>query len=279
MLGVQAMRKGIGYMLLMALLCLMSVSAQAAQKLNIYIDKEAILAHDISAADIRIRPEGMVRVTRHSLWPWDEAETKWSMFVELENISDEKIVIDEDWLIACRANRDEIATAEYIFNYTTNILAPGEKTTLYAGAYPYVKTKRNNADADLDVWDIEGMEDFASRIRQAQILRVRLDVRGNQSTQNWPAVEIMPSVRVEGRTIHFEWTNDTDETIGFRTIGAVVCDGEGRMMDVVRSTYSRGAVCAPGETLAFEKELSPYITQEMIDGASFEAFAYRMGQR
>ena len=40
-----------------------------AQKLNIYMDKEALLSHDVSSADIRIRPEGMVRVTRHSLWP------------------------------------------------------------------------------------------------------------------------------------------------------------------------------------------------------------------
>lgn len=100
--------------------------------LNIYIDKQAILAHDISAADIRIRPEGMVRVTRHSLWPWDEEGAKWSMFVEIENTSDEKIVIDEDWLVACKTNRDEIATADYIFNYTTKTLNPGEKIVLYA---------------------------------------------------------------------------------------------------------------------------------------------------
>lgn len=272
------MKKAAIGVLLFMLLCACAFSAQAAQKLNIYIDKEAILAHDISAADIRIRPEGMVRVTRHSLWPWNQAGEKWSMFVEIENISNEKIVVDEDWLIACKANRDELATAEYIFDYTTNRFNPGEKIVLYAGAYPYVQQKRTNADAGLDTWDVEGMSDFAGRIRQAKILRVRLDTRGDESSQNWQAVEIEPDVRIDGRTIRFAWTNETNETLDFRTIGAIASDGEGRIIDVIRSTYSRGAVAAPGETIAFEKELAPYITQEMADGASFEAFAYKFPQ-
>lgn len=269
------MKKTLALVLLAVLLCAAAVSAQASQKLNIYIDKEAILAHDVSAADIRIRPEGMVRVTRHSLWPWDEAGTKWSMFVEIENISAERIVIDEDWLIACKANRDEIATADYVFEYTTNILAPGEKAVLYAGVYPYPKAKGTNADARMDVWDVEGLSDFAGRIRQAKLLRVRLEVRGHASTQNWPAVAMEPRVFIEGRSLCFEWVNDTDETLEFRTIGAVMSDAQGRIADVIRSTSSREAVAAPGETLRFEKELPPYVTQEMADGASFAPYAFR----
>lgn len=275
------MNKRISAILLAILLCVPVISAQAAQtqKLNVYIDKGALLAHDISAAEIRIRPEGMVRVTRHSLWPWDEAGTRWSMFVEIENISNEKIVIDEDWLIACKANRDEIATADYVFDYTTNRFDPGEKIILYAGAYPYVQAKGTHADVSVDTWDVEGMEDFASRIRQAKILRVRLDTRGDKSSSNWCAVEIEPKIWIDGRTLHFEWTNETEDILGFRTIGAVVSDREGRIIDVIRLTYSRGAVAAPGEVLTFEKELLPYIAQEMIDGAEFDVFAYKMGAK
>lgn len=263
---------------LMIVLCARALSVQAAQKLNIYMDKEALLDHDISAADIQIRPEGMVRVTRQSLWPWNEAGEQWSMFVEIENISDEMIVIDEDWLIACKANRDEIGTAEYIFDYTTNRFHPGEKIVLYAGAYPYVQQKRTNADAGLDTWDVEGMSDFARCIRQAKVLRVRLDTRGDESSSIWPAMGIEPDVRIDGRTIRFEWTNGTDETLNFRTVGAVVSDRAGRIIDVIRLTHSRGAIAAPGETIAFEKELAPYITQEMADGAVYEVFAYKMGR-
>ena len=257
------------------LMVTMAAPAQASQKLNIYIDKDAFLAHDTSAADIRIRPEGMVRVTRHSLWPWDEAGTQWSLFVEIENTSAERIVIDEDWLIACRANRDEIATADYVFELTTNVIYPGERTVLFAGAYPYAKAKGTNSDARMDVWNVEGLEDFAGRIRQAKLLRVRLDTRASQSIQNWPAVAIEPNVRVEGRTLRFEWVNDTDETLEFRTVGAVMSDAQGRIVDVIRSTHSRGAVAMPGETLRFEKELPPYVTQEMIDGAAFAPYAFR----
>lgn len=269
------MKKTLALVLLAVLLCAAAVSAQASQKLNLYIDKDAMLAHDVSAADIRIRPEGMVRVTRHALWPWDEKGTRWSAFVEIENTSAEKLVIDEDWLIACKANRDEIATADYVFEYTTNILAPGEKAVLYAGVYPYPKAKGTNADARMDVWDVEGLSDFAGRIRQAKLLRVRLEVRGHASTQNWPAVAMEPRVFIEGRSLCFEWVNDTQELIEFRTIGAVMSDAQGRIADVIRSTSSREAVAAPGETLRFEKELPPYVTQEMADGASFAPYAFR----
>lgn len=262
--------------MLAVLLCVMAFSAEASQKLNIYIEKDAILAHDISAADIRIRPEGMVRVTRHSLWPWDNEGTKWSMFVEIENTSDGKIVIDEDWLIACKENRDEIASADYIFQFATDILEPGERVVLHAGAYPYVKTKGNNADVSYDTWDVEGMADFAGRIEQAKVLRIRLEMREGESTKVWPTLEIEPKIWIDGRILHFEWTNETDDLVQFRTIGAVVSDGEGRVIDVIRSTYSRGAVVSPNETLVFEKELPTYITQEMIAEAEYEVFAYRM---
>lgn len=269
------MRRLMRILAISTLMLTMAASAQASQKLNIYINKDAMLSHDVSAADIRIRPEGMARVTRHSLWPWDEAGTKWSMFVEIENTSAERIVIDEDWLIACRANRDEIATADYVFKCTTNRFGPGERIVLYAGAYPYALAKHANADAKQDVWDVEGLSDFANRIRQAKLLRVRPDTREAGENRNWPAVAIEPNVRVEGRTLCFEWVNDTDEPIEFRTIGAVMSDAQGRIIDVIQSAYSREAAAAPGETLRFRKELAPYVTQEMIDGAAFAPFAYR----
>lgn len=270
------MRKFMVCILLAALLSAIICSAQAAEKLNVYIEKNAILAHDISAADIRIRPEGMVQVTRHSLWPWDEDGTKWSMFVEIENISDRKIILDESYLIACKANREEFASADYVFRYPTSILCPGEKVVLHAGAYPYVQTKRNNADVSVDVWDVEGLSDFADKIRRAEILRVRLEVRSNQSTQAWATMMIEPKIWIEDRTLYFEWTNVTEETNDFRTIGAVVCDKDGRVIDVIESTYSRGAVAKAGEILRFQKELPPYVTQEMIDCAAFEPYAFTM---
>ncbi len=270
------MRRCLAVLLMLILLCAVPFSARAAQKISIYIDKDALLAREVTAADRNIRPEGMLRVVRHSLWPWDEAGMKWSMFVEIENISDEKIVIDENRLIACKANRSEMASAEYIFACSDNVMDPGEKIVLYAGAYPYPKEKRNNADVAHDIWDIEGVEDFAGRIRQAEVLCIRLDTRGDESSQNWPAMEIEPKTWIDGNVLHFEWTNETGQLADFHTIGAIVRDVNGSIMDVICSSHSRGAAVAPGETLIFEKQLPPYVTQEMANGVTFEAFACQM---
>ena len=265
------MKKWIAAALLL-MLCVFAVSANASQMLNIYMDKDALLAHNISAADIRIRPEGMVRVTRHSLWPWDEEGTKWSLFVEIENTSDETIVIDETWLVACKGNRDEIATADYVFGATDNVLDPGERVVLHAGVDVWMMPTDYHDVTEFEA--VEGLSEFAGKIRRAEILRVRLDTRGNESFADWPTVEIEPKIWIDGRTVYFEWTNETGEHQDFRTIGAVVCDGEGRMIDVIYSTHSRQAVVAPGGTFTIMKELAPYVTQEMISGATFEAFAF-----
>lgn len=273
------MKKQFVFVLMAVMLCVGVISAQAAQMLNIYIDKDALLAHDVSSADIRVRPEGMVRVTRHSLWPWDEAGEKWSMFLEIENTSNEKIVVDEDWLIACRSNREEIEAAAYVFESTTNTIEPGESAVLYAGVNPYVKEKHRDADVHADEWDVEGLSDFARRIRQAEILRVRLNVRIGESSRHWPAIEIEPRVWIDGRTIHFEWTNESDDTADFRTIGAVISDREGRMIDVISRSHSTGAIVAPGETLRFQKALAAYVTQEQADAMEAAPFAYLIAQK
>ena len=270
------MKKVTAIMVMTMLFCMATISALAAKKISIYIDKQAILAHEVSAADVYVRPEEMVRVVRHSLWPWDDEGTRWSMFVEIENVSDNKIVLDENWLIACKANRSEIASAEYIFACSDNVMEPGERIVLHAGAYPYPKEKRNNADVALDIWDIEGMEDFANRIRQAEILCVRLNTRGEESSQNWPEMEIHPEIRMDGRNLDFSWTNETNEFADFRTIGAIVSDERGDIIDVIGLSHSRGAAAEPGETLTFEKQLLPYITQEKASDMAFDAFAYLM---
>jgi len=259
---------------LMILLCAVTFSAQASQMLNIYIDKDAFLAHDISAADIRIRPEGMVRVTRHSLWPWDEEGAQWSMFVEIENTSDEKIVIDEDWLIACKANRDEIATAEFALEMTDNVLDPGERTVLHAGVEQWQMPTDYHDVTDFET--VQGLSTFAGKIRRAEILRVRLETRGSASTRNWEKADVNGSAWIEDGKLCFEMTNETDREMAFRTIGVIVSDAEGRLMDVFSTSYSRGAKAMPGEKIEIQKPMQPYVTQEMASGAQFEIFAFLM---
>ena len=255
-------KKVLALALLTALLCAPAVSAQAGRLLNIYLDKDALLACDVSAAEIRIRPEGMVRVTRQALWPWDGEGTQWSLLAEIENTSLEIIVIDEDWLYACKKNREEIGRLDYALYCTTNTLLPGERALVTAGVEPRVR------DVGQSVTDEAlGLAQFAGKIRQAKVLRLRFDTRGSESGAYWKPLDVDARAWIEGGALHFEATNSADEPLSFRTIGAVACDGEGRLMDMILTSHDRvPSGVAPGETLEIEKPLAPYITDEMIDG-------------
>lgn len=264
---------------ILLMVCTAATGSAESRKINIYMDKEAMLAGDVDAADIRVRPEGEVRVTRHSLYPWDEEGSRFSVFVELENTGDEKIVIDTDWLYACGKDREEIDSASYIFDNTTNVIAPGEKLLLFAGGYPYAEGKRRDSDANLDPQTVEGMSDFARRIRQANMLRVRLEVRGDESSQVWPREEIDAKAWIEDGTIYFETTNGSDEATEYRSVGVIISDKEGRIVDVLREYLSTGATIEPGAALTASKALAPYVTEEMLEGMTLETFAYRIPKK
>lgn len=268
------MKKAAVCLIFAMLLCAAVISAQASQMLNLYLDKDALLAHDISQADIRIRPEGVVRVLRHSLWPWDDAGSQWSLFAEIENISKEKIVIDENWLVACKANRDEIASADGAFAMTDNVLEPGERTVLYAGVEPWQMPTDYHDVTDFET--VEGLSSFAGKISRAEILRVRLEKRDSASTQNWEKTAVNGRAWIEDGKIRFEMINDTDHDMAFRTLGVIVSDQEGRLMDVLVTSYSRGAKAAPGEKIEAQKPVQSYVTKELAAGAQFEIVAYLM---
>ena len=258
------------------LLCLGACALAASERLNIYIDKQALLAHDVSAAEIRVRPEDKVRVTRHSLWPHDEEGTAFTLFVEIQNMSAEKIVLDNNWLYACRANREDLAVANIDksddpLDWVTRIVYPGQKVVIHAGIWPWLARTGKN-----DFREIYGLSDFARRIRQAEVLRLRFDYRGSESTAKCYPVDIEADAWIEDGTIYFETTNATDQPAEYYHIGVIVCDKDGRIIDLLSTVYTDDAVIAPGETLSIKKALQPYITPEMAEGATFEVFAYTL---
>lgn len=260
-----------------ALLLLLSVSssALAGEMLNVYLNKADMLAHKIPSSDIRIRPEEAVRIIRHSLWPWDESGSAFSLFVELENTSNEKLVIDEDWLIACKQNRDEIAWADFALDYTCNVVYPGERIVIHAGVKDW--------QAPLDYHDVtefktvHGLSSFAKSIRKADILRLRLDTRSTQSTLQRFCTAVDARAWIENGILCFEAVNNTDAPVAYYQIGVIVSDAQGRLIDVLSTSYARGTGILPGETLTAQKALQPYITADMAEHASFEYFAYTTG--
>ncbi|MBQ2947723.1 MAG: hypothetical protein IJD94_01955 [Clostridia bacterium] len=263
------------FLLLFVLLCI-PCFAQAEESINLYIHRDTLMACDLDEGRVLVYPQDSLRVMRASLLPWDEECTKCSLFVEVKNVSGEKIVVLSDTLYTCNSARESQSEAASIFDMTTNVIEPGERVVLFSGAYPYAKDKRRDSDALLDAQDVEGMADFAGKMEYAPYLRIRLETAGEESTRDWPKVELDAKAWIEDGKICFEWTNDTEEAQSFRTIGAVVSERNGRVTDVLMETYARGAQVEPGETFSAEKTLPPYFTQEMIDGATFKVFAYRM---
>lgn len=268
------MKKAAAILLLAMLLAGLSVCAQAKEMINFYIHRDTLLLCDLGEGRILSYPDDRLRITRTSLYPWDKDATKHSLMVEVQNISDEKIVIDEDWLFACDLSREKQTETSRVFDLTTNVLQPGERCVLFSGVYPYAKARHRDTDISLGEPTVEGMADFSGYIRYAMYLRIRLETRGEESTLDWAPVPVDADVWIEDGKICFEMTNSTGETQAFRTIGAVVSERNGRLTDVLMETYARGAVVAPGETFHAEKALPPYFTQKMIDGATFKVFAY-----
>ena len=265
------------FSLILTLLFLMTSAphALAGQLLNVYIDKNAMLAHEVPAPNIRIQPEGMVRVTRHSLWPWDKSGSAYSLLVEIENTSNEKIVIDEDWLIACRHSREVIAEARYALDYTTNVIEPGEKIILHAGVKDWQAPTDYHDVTDFKT--IYGLSAFAESIQSADILRLRLETRGAQSSQQRNRINVDSHAWIEDGILYFEAVNNTEASVNYYQIGVIVSDAQGRLIDLLSTSYAQGAGIHPGETLSAEKPLQPYITNEMASGARFEMFAYTIG--
>ena len=270
------MQKRFFAILLTTLLLCFSAHAQAAssERLNIYIDKGALLAHDISAADIRIRPEEGVVVTRHSLWPHDEDGNAFTLFVEIQNLSFEKLVLDDNWLYACRASRADIAVAnidasEDPIDYVTRVVYPGQKAVVHAGIWP--RLERTGKDAFQEIY---GLSDFAKHIRRADLLRLRFNYHGLESAVKCYPVDIEADAWIDSGTLHFETTNTADQPAEYYHIGVIVSDSQGRIIDLLSTVYTDDAVLEPGQTLSLQKELQPYITEDMTGGATFEVFAY-----
>ena len=125
-------------LVLLAGLCVPALAGNAM--LNVYIEKETLSERQAEQKAISSK-NAEVRVTRQSVYPWDEEGSHWSVFVELENTSDAPIVMDETWLYTCKADKETTATwhfpqIEGAFYRTAERFYPGERVILYAGSEP-----------------------------------------------------------------------------------------------------------------------------------------------
>lgn len=265
-------------------LCMMlcvCASGMAGTMFNVCLSKECLTEQEAANQAIQTKPEGF-KVTRQSVIPWDDAGERWSVLVELENVSEEAITIDDTWLIACNAREEELArwsvpAIDGAFWKTNRTVRPGERVVLFAGT-DEVKTWITDWETKETVEKTvspAGLSAVAKKIRQAARLQVRFDARVASETKgHLENVEAAKAWIADGK-LHLE-TTDAFDPKGFTVLSVIVTDSEGRMLDALQGSVADHPGLLEDGRFSAWKALAPYITEEMGQNAIFEVTGYKI---
>lgn len=257
------------------------MTAQASGTLfNAYLPKAILSEEEAAQEKIQMKPD-MLKVVRQSVIPWDDEGTQWSVFIEVENESESKIVLDETWLIACNAEKEEFARWHVpaiggAFYSTVRMIQPGERVVLFAGAkeiqaYTYDE-KRGTTE-----WKTvgqTGLGEFAGKIRRAKFLRVRLEARIDSQTRGHLEKVTDAKAWIEDGKLHLETAEGLDLS-GFVSLSVIVSDREGHILDVLQERTEDNESMLNGGTFKAEKELAPYMSQKKTEDVIFQVVGYK----
>ncbi len=265
-------------------LCMMlcvCATGMAGTMFNVCLSKECLTEQEAANQAIQTKPEGF-KVTRQSVIPWDDAGERWSVLVELENVSEEAITIDDTWLIAYNAREEELArwsvpAIDGAFWKTNRTVRPGERVVLFAGT-DEVKTWITDWETKETVEKTvspAGLGAVAEKIRQAARLQVRFDARVASETKgHLENVEAAKAWIADGK-LHLE-TTDAFDPKGFTALSVIVTDSEGRMLDALQDSVADHPGLLEDGCFSAWKALAPYITEEMGQNAIFEVTGYKI---
>ena len=265
-------------------LCMMlciCATGMAGTTFNVCLSKECLTEQEAANQAIQTKPEGF-KVTRQSVIPWDDAGERWSVLVELENVSEEAITIDDTWLIARNARKEELArwsvpAIDGAFWKTNRTVRPGERVVLFAGT-DEVKTWITDWETKETVEKTvspAGLSAVAEKIRQAARLQVQLDARVASETKgHMENVEAAKAWIADGK-LHLE-TTDAFDPKGFTALSVIVTDSEGRMLDALQDSVADHPGLLEDGCFSAWKALAPYITEEMVQNAIFEVTGYKI---
>ena len=271
-------------LLFAGVLCMMlcvCASGMAGTMFNVCLSKECLTEQEAANQAIQTKPEGF-KVTRQSVIPWDDAGERWSVLVELENVSEEAITIDDTWLIACNAREEELArwsvpAIDGAFWKTNRTVRPGERVVLFAGT-DEVKTWIADWETKETVEKTvspAGLGAVAKKIRQAARLQIRFDARVASETKgHLENVEAAKAWIADGK-LHLE-TTDAFDPKGFTALSVIVTDSEGRMLDALQDSVADHPGLLEDGRFSAWKALAPYITEEMGQNAIFEVTGYKI---
>ena len=247
---------------------------------NAYLTKAILSEEEAAQEKIQMKPD-MLKVVRQSVIPWDDEGTQWSVFIEVENESESRIVLDETWLIACNAEKEEFARW-YVpaiggaFYSTVRVIQPGERVVLFAGTKEVV-TKIDDGKSGTAQWKTaaqSGLSEFAGKIRQAKFLRVRLETRIDSQTRGHLETVTDASAWIEDGKLHLETAEGFDLS-GFVSLSVIVSDREGHILDVLQERTEDNESMLNGGTFKAEKELAPYMSQKKTEDVIFQVVGYK----
>lgn len=265
-------------------LCMMlcvCASGMAGTMFNVCLSKECLTEQEAANQAIQTKPKGF-KVTRQSVIPWDDAGERWSVLVELENVSEEAITIDDTWLIACNAREEELArwsvpAIDGAFWKTNRTVRPGERVVLFAGTdevKTWITDWKTKETVEKTV-SPAGLSAVAEKIRQAARLQVRFDARVASETKgHLENVEAAKAWIADGK-LHLE-TTDAFDPKGFTALSVIVTDSEGRMLDALQGSVADHPGLLEDGRFSAWKALAPYITEEMGQNAIFEVTGYKI---
>ena len=257
------------------------MTAQASGTLfNAYLPKAILSEEEADREKIQMKPD-MLKVVRQSVIPWDDEGTQWSVFIEVENESESKIVLDETWLIACNAEKEEFARW-YVpaiggaFYSTVRVIQPGERVVLFAGAkeiqaYTYDEKR---GTTEWKTVEQTGLGEFAGKIRRAKFLRVRLEARIDSQTRGHLEKVTDAKAWIEDGKLHLETAEGLDLS-GFVSLSVIVSDREGHILDVLQERTEDNESMLNGGTFKAEKELAPYMSQKKTEDVIFQVVGYK----
>lgn len=273
------MKKLIFAGLLCAMVCVCAPGA-AGTVLNVDLPKETLTEREAADRHISTRPEGL-KVTRQSVIPWDDAGERWSILVELENVSEEAVIIDDTWLIACNAQKEEqarwnVPAIDGAFWKTGRTVQPGGRVVLFAGTdevRTWVQHPQTHEKTEETV-SPAGLSAFAGKIRRAKFLRVRLEARIDSQTRGHLEKVTDAKAWIEDGKLHLETAEGLDLS-GFVSLSVIVSDSEGHILDVLQERTEDNESMLNGGTFKAEKELAPYMSQKKTEDVIFQVVGYK----
>ena len=119
-----------------------------------------------------------------------------------------------------------------------------------------------------------GLGEFAGKIRQAKLLRVRLEARIDSQTRGHLETVTDAKAWIEDGKLHLETAEGFDLS-GFVSLSVIVSDREGHILDVLQERTEDNESMLNGGPFKAEKELAPYMPQKKTEDVIFQAVGYK----